>query len=556
MNSITISNSKEIVSRLQRGVLRLALSFHGTHPGLDKQLKELGTLIRNGKKDEELQCLIDEIVNTIVSQGINQNTDQRGGRTLCDLLGRIESKFPESHALEQVQQELSLPLNKAGLEQALDRAADAVAGLVNTKSAEGADACDGLLVSQLLERIEFSTSAAQEIDEIKNLIKQRQDEVQLMRNLNRAASLISKELSATADPDAFSSSREHLLLLMNLTPFPANCAAQASETRRSIENADSIAVLRECVPRIAELTAVIRNQLQEQIDGLAQFLKVTLQKLRLLESQIQQSNNFHNESVENAFNLEKNLGDQGHEVRAEIEEERDIDSIKATVISHLDSIGASLGEFVHVEDSRHQSAREKIGHMVRSINQLKFEANELRDNLEKQHNQILIDPLTGILNRAGYDENINKEYRRWKRYDSDLSVAVIDLDLFKDINDSYGHAAGDKVLATVSRQIETQIRESDVLCRYGGEEFVLLLPETNVGDGMAMLEKLRSYIANCNFHFHKTRVPVTLSCGVAEFHDNDDAEKVFNRADQAMYLAKRAGRNRCRSENDLREESA
>ncbi|MFT4581368.1 MAG: diguanylate cyclase [Gammaproteobacteria bacterium] len=555
-NKTSGSNSKEVISRLQRGVLRLALSFHGTHPALDKKLKELGTLIRNGKKDEDLQRLIDEVVDTIVSQGINQNPDQRGGRTLCNLLERIEAKFAESGTLEQIRQELSLPLDKASFDQALDRAADAVAGRVNTKTSESDGAHDGILVSQLLERIQFSTSTTQEIDDIKNQIRQRQDEMQLMRNLNRAAEFISKELSESATPTAFGSSREHLLLLMNLTPFPANLAAQVSETRRRIESADSVAILRECIPRIAQLTAIIRSQLQEQIDGLAQFLKVTLQKLRLLESQIQQSNEFHTESAENAFNLEKDLGGRSDEVRTEIEEEQDIDSIKAAVNSHLDSVGASLNEYVHVEDSRHESARERIDNMVRAINELEFEAKELRDNLEKQHSQILIDPLTGILNRAGYDENINKEYQRWKRYSSSLSVAVIDLDLFKDINDSYGHAAGDKVLATVSRQIETQIRESDVLCRYGGEEFVLLLPETNLDDGLVMLEKLRNYIASCNFHFRQTRVPVTFSCGIAELRHEDDVEKVFNRADQAMYLAKRAGRNRCRSENDLQEASA
>jgi len=91
MNTKPLSGKpKEINARLQRGVLRLALSFHGQHPELDKHLKELGTLIRNGKKDDELQNLIDEIVDTIVSRGITQNTEQRGGRSLSDLLHRIE----------------------------------------------------------------------------------------------------------------------------------------------------------------------------------------------------------------------------------------------------------------------------------------------------------------------------------------------------------------------------------------------------------------------------------------------------------------------------------
>jgi cell fate (sporulation/competence/biofilm development) regulator YlbF (YheA/YmcA/DUF963 family) len=206
-NKPNSSNSKEIISRLQRGVLRLALSFHGIHPTLDQKLKELGTLIRNGKKDEDLQRLIDEVVDTIVSQGINQNADQRGGRTLCKLLGRIETKFPTSGTLDQIQQELLLPLDKTSFDQALNRAADAVAELVYTKASEGDDTHGGILVSQLLERIQFSTDTTREIDELRNLIRQRQDEMQLMRNLNQVAALISREISESATPETFDSSR-------------------------------------------------------------------------------------------------------------------------------------------------------------------------------------------------------------------------------------------------------------------------------------------------------------------------------------------------------------
>ena len=85
---------------------------------------------------------------------------------------------------------------------------------------------------------------------------------------------------------------------------------------------------------------------------------------------------------------------------------------------------------------------------------LASETKELRQDLEVQHERVLLDPLTGILNRAGYDESIRREFNRWQRYQHELAIAILDLDLFKDINDSYGHAAGDKVLATVAVQIE------------------------------------------------------------------------------------------------------
>ena len=110
-------------------------------------------------------------------------------------------------------------------------------------------------------------------------------------------------------------------------------------------------------------------------------------------------------------------------------------------------------------------------------------------------------------------------------------MAVIDLDRFKNINDTYGHSTGDKVLATIARQISGQIRACDIFCRYGGEEFMLLLPERSMDDAIGLVEKLRVYISECNFHFQQIPVPVTMSCGVAEFHKDDTIEDVFDRAD-------------------------
>ena len=561
MNTKPLSGKpKEINARLQRGVLRLALSFHGQHPELDKHLKELGTLIRNGKKDDELQNLIDEIVDTIVSRGITQNTEQRGGRSLSDLLHRIESKFPKSNALEKIQQELSLPLDKQSFEAALENAARLIAGLARSQT-EAQDVTDqsgydGAIVAKLLDRIDFSERVERDITRIKNRIQQHQDEVQLMRQLNLAAAVISTELSAAGNGDSFTSARDQFLLLMNLMPFPASLSQSSAKTRKAIEKAESGESLSRCIPEIAELTSTMKLLLQSEIDDLRNFLKSTVGRLLGLEAQIKHSCDFHTQSMDNAFNLEKNLGVHAEGMLTEIAHEQDVAAIKNAVSSHLDGIDASLKTFVATEDQRHQEARDKIDHMVTALSDLENEATELRDDLKKQHTQILVDPLTAILNRAGYDEYVNKEYQRWRRYQSNLTLAVIDLDNFKEINDNYGHAAGDKVLATVSRQLESQLRENDVICRYGGEEFVLILPETNAPEGIVILDKLRDYIANCNFHFQDTPVPVTLSCGVARFRADDSVDHVFDRADQAMYAAKRNGRNQVRSEDDVAQQSA
>lgn len=545
----------ETISRLQRGVLRLALSYHGQNPQLDAHLHELGVLLRNGTKDERLQRLIDEIVDIIVAQGIAQNTNQKGGRTLCALLERIDAKFPESSPLQSIIARIELPLDKQNFDLALDEAAETIAALKRPAPLAG-DTADHAL-TRLLDNIDFPAAAAHDIDALKARLRDRESEIELVRSLDEAATIISRQFAlGGADSATIGGARDQLLLLMNLIPFPSSLTERASQTRRTIERAATAAELYGCIPEIADLTGTMRVQLQTEIDELGEFLKSTVERLRRFESQIRQSDQFHEQSLTNTLDLEKSIGGQSNELRANINEEPEIDAIKAAVMSHLDSIDERLGEFVRQEDQRHNRARERINEMVSALNELEFEAKELRDNLEKQHEQVLIDPLTGILNRTGYDESINKEYVRWRRYEGNLSLAVLDLDMFKNINDSYGHSVGDKVLSNVARQLETQIRECDILCRYGGEEFVLLLPETGVADAFVMLEKLRVFIAGCKFHFHDQPVPVTMSCGVAGFHTDDTISDVFERADRAMYLAKRDGRNQVRTEDELQEASA
>lgn len=549
-------SAAETISRLQRGILRLALSYHGQNQLLDTHLHELGTLVRTGKKDDRLQRLIDEIVDIIVAQDIPQNAGQKGGRTLCALLERIDAKFPESSALRSIMARIELPLDKENFNLALDEAADTIAGLASSAGASEGDGDIDLALNHLLDNIDFPASAMDDIEALKTRLNDCEGEIGLIQSLDEAAALISRQLSSANDSTSIAGARDQLLLLMNLIPFPSSLTERSSQTRRTIEHAETAAELYGCIPEIADLTGTMRVQLQTEIDELGEFLKLTLKRLRDFESQIRQSERFHEQTLSNSLDLEKYIGEQSNELRTNIDEGNGIEAIKSAVASHLDAIDKQLGEFVRAEDQRHQNARARINEMVTALNELEFEAKELRDNLEKQHEQVLIDPLTGILNRSGYDESINKEYVRWRRYEGNLSLAVLDLDWFKNINDSYGHSVGDKVLSTVARQLESQIRECDILCRYGGEEFILLLPETSVADAFVMLEKLRVYIAECKFHFRDHPVPVTMSCGIAGFRKDDSISDVFDRADRAMYLAKRDGRNQVRTEDELQAASA
>jgi len=157
------------------------------------------------------------------------------------------------------------------------------------------------------------------------------------------------------------------------------------------------------------------------------------------------------------------------------------------------------------------------------------------------------DPLTGLFNRGYVDDRFAVELSRARRYGKSLTIAVIDADRFKSLNDTHGHMAGDHVLRRIGEILHDTFRQSDTSGRYGGEEFVVILPETDIASAHAKIESLRKAVATTPFRVgaHQKAVQVTISAGLASFPDDGlDAADLFALADGRMFQAKREGRNR------------
>ncbi len=151
------------------------------------------------------------------------------------------------------------------------------------------------------------------------------------------------------------------------------------------------------------------------------------------------------------------------------------------------------------------------------------------------------DPLTGLYNKGKFNEVLQKEIERAKRYKRPLSIIVFDIDHFKKINDTYGHKIGDDVLKSLAKIIKSSVRKTDFAARWGGEEFVILLPETDLEGARKVAEKLREKVEK---HKFPGVGKVTISLGVAQLKDNEDPNDFIVRADMALYKAKEGGRNR------------
>lgn len=219
-----------------------------------------------------------------------------------------------------------------------------------------------------------------------------------------------------------------------------------------------------------------------------------------------------------------------------IEEAKSIEEIAPVLREVISATRAMSEESLQVRDElRSIKARTEA---------TEAELNKLYTELNRLSNQARHDALTGVLNRQGMEEALEIEIARVRRKDSSLCLAMLDIDNFKKINDSRGHAAGDEALAHLANVVREALRPQDTLARYGGEEFVVILPETVLADGVQALQRLQRELTARLFLSGQDKILITFSAGVAQLGADETGLEALKRADLAMYQAKRAGKNR------------
>ncbi|HEY1182138.1 MAG TPA: GGDEF domain-containing protein [Rhodocyclaceae bacterium] len=189
-------------------------------------------------------------------------------------------------------------------------------------------------------------------------------------------------------------------------------------------------------------------------------------------------------------------------------------------------------------------SHDDVGSMRRRVQEAEHEVERLMSELSQASEMVRVDPLTGALNRKGMEEAMQREVARTRRHDAPLSIALLDIDNFKQINDTLGHRAGDLALQHLANVTREAIRPQDTLVRFGGEEFVILLPDTGMEDAVKAMERVQRELTRRYFMSDNNKLLITFSAGVSVMANGEEASETIRRADQAMYLAKRAGKNR------------
>ncbi|KNH29370.1 DeoR faimly transcriptional regulator [Pseudomonas syringae] len=332
-----------------------------------------------------------------------------------------------------------------------------------------------------------------------------------------------------------------LVGLLDDLALPERHRPQAEAMRDRLQNGLNWYELLPILDDLATLMLAITDSGQHEFEAYLQQLN---ERLESFQSNLQAASDGHADNRSAAREMDTQIREQVDGLQSSMQEAADLDDLKHVLENHLEGLLGTMDQHQKQRDEREQEVAARLQSLAERVAHMEQEALGYREHLEEQRQKALIDPLTGLPNRAAWSERLEHEIDQWQQHGNTLLLAMLDLDHFKRINDNYGHLAGDKVLKIIASVLRKRLRGTDFIARFGGEEFVLLMPATLPMAGAKLLETLRASIEACPFHFKGERVTITISMGLTAFRPGEHSDLVIKRADQALYRAKNNGRNR------------
>ena len=342
-----------------------------------------------------------------------------------------------------------------------------------------------------------------------------------------------------------SAARAVLLAVLERLQPDETLLAQLGTLRTSIAEANEPAALAQQAEALAVAVNRQIRRLGEQKDAAETLLNHVTEQLLELTRYLSKEDVEQREGSGSRKQLDQHLIKEIHALGTQMRQASDLETLQAEVESRIGAISTHMKAFREREETRERDWQARAEQMNKRIRDLESAAQTMEVSLSQKQQQASTDPLTGIANRMVYEEHIVQICQHVRDEGAESCLLMLDIDHFKQINDRFGHAAGDRALRIVADQLKTRLRADDLLARYGGEEFVVVLSGTNGEAGLRVAESLRTCIESLSFRGQQQPVSITMSCGVTQLRADDDPQHAFERADRALYRAKGGGRNRC-----------
>ncbi|THB67745.1 MAG: GGDEF domain-containing protein [Gammaproteobacteria bacterium] len=507
----TIESLQQQSELLKKCIVRVSLIADGINPEINKHLQALREMIRNNCTDYEIESKID-----ILSEELKNLEDQNGRQK-----NPLFDNFPL----------LVQPLQKAPLSNDLLKK-------INLLSRQIKKSPDSITAEELVsgytsiiaEAIGIGNTELTDADY--ELSEQKPGLLKRLFNKDE-----SEELSGfDSDKNIPENIQKTLINLLDHLILPDAFKEKAKSIRKSLKRGLSINQLPET---LNEIVSLVVDSASEETHEFEDFLQQVADQLAELYKYLSSIGVAANDSNKLGADVKSSV----EIIRQNISQAKDISTLKESIQSQLIMIVDNVDDFCSAQAEKQSETNARIEVLKKRLLETEEESALLRERLVVQRAHAQLDPLTKLPNRQAYDHQLNSEFSRWQRYGKPLTLIIADIDFFKKINDNFGHAAGDKVLKTVARVLQANLRETDFIARFGGEEFVIIMPETTGEDASKVADKLRVTVNDCPFHSNNEKVPVTISFGVAEFKKEDSCEAVFDKADKALYKSKENGRN-------------
>jgi len=338
----------------------------------------------------------------------------------------------------------------------------------------------------------------------------------------------------------------HLTDMVNQLALPAKMKPQQiAILKKLVGPVDSNKYRKSLFSDILHLINEFVNSVQIENKDMQTFILKINAQLSEIKKYMEMTLKSQREASSRSSDLEDSVNASVEFIQDKVSIADDIDDLKKGISVHLKEIRKQVEDNKQAAEEKEDLSMQGFSQIIDELNTSQQESDRLKNELEESKSQLLRDTLTGMYNRLAYEERIIVEASRYKRLKSPLTLAIWDIDHFKSVNDTYGHDVGDRVLKLFANVIQQRIRKTDMFARIGGEEFVLLMPDTPIDKALVFNNKLREILLNCNFKYQGKQITITSSVGLSEFTENDSEQLVLKRADQALYQSKHSGRNRC-----------
>lgn len=510
---MTESSSDKLIEVLRKAVSRTSMLAEGNYPELDSVVRQLRQSITQGVDAEEIQKLLNQAEPLLLSSDKAQEERAKLVRSslqsLIDVLDKNANRPLPAPLKKQLEYEIrgkwQLPYEWPHL---------------------------------LKLFLELSQQTFNQVDSS----HQSEKNSLFQRLFNR-----SKDTNQTPsnDQDIMVQISHTLAGLVDNLSLPKHYHGEMTTLKSALTGNSNLEQLPTLLDEVIALVMIAIGKTQESLTKYLSELNKQLASINASVTSSYQSQKNLSESRE-GFNTK--LQKQVEETSQAVQGANDLESLQQLINERLSSISSTMSEYRSRMQEQEKDANQSITSLKNKVTRMEKDSASLRSMLQEKLAQAMTDSLTELPNRTAYQDAILPLCQIMQKTKKPLCLAVCDIDFFKKVNDTWGHLAGDKVLSIVPKQIRSVLQKEDLIFRYGGEEFVIVFPNTPLDKAIEKAELIRQTVEKTPFNMQGEPVSISVSIGIAEHKAKEAPESLFERADKQLYQAKDSGRNRVMAE--------